>query len=84
MPYIDQDTRSLLQPYLETILRPRTVGELNYVITQLCRQFLANSQASYADHNAIVGVLECAKLEFYRRLLAAYEDEKIKLNGDVY
>jgi hypothetical protein len=31
-------------------------------------------------------VLECAKLELYRRIVAAYEDEKIAdpENGDVY
>ena len=30
------------------------------------------------------GVVECVKLEFYRRAVAAYEDEKCKENGDVY
>jgi hypothetical protein len=28
--------------------------------------------------------LETAKFEFYRRLAASYEDEKIAENGDVY
>ena len=32
----------------------------------------------------LVGVLECAKLELYRRLAAPYEDLKIEDNGDVY
>ena len=32
----------------------------------------------------MVGVLECAKLELYRRMAAPYEDEKIEDNGDVY
>lgn len=31
-----------------------------------------------------VGVIECAVLEFYRRVVAPYEDEAIKRNGDVY
>lgn len=30
------------------------------------------------------GVLRCAQLEMYRRMIAAYEDEKIKEKGDVY
>ena len=30
------------------------------------------------------GALESAKLEFYRRVVAPYEDEKMNLNGDVY
>jgi hypothetical protein len=32
----------------------------------------------------LVGVLECAKQELYRRILIPYEDAKIELNGDVY
>lgn len=32
----------------------------------------------------ILGVLEGAKLELYRRKIALYEDIKIKENGDVY
>ena len=34
--------------------------------------------------NAIIGALECAKLELYRRVAAPYEDDKIIENGDVY
>ena len=30
------------------------------------------------------GALECAKLEFYRRVVSKYEDQKILDNGDVY
>ena len=30
------------------------------------------------------GAVECAKLEFYRRVVAPHEDEKMKDNGDVY
>lgn len=32
--------------------------------------------------NALAAV-ECAKLEFYRRILAPYEDKKIGENGDI-
>ena len=39
---------------------------------------------SYSVMNEIVGALECAKLEMYRRIYAPYEDEKIEANGDVY
>jgi len=31
-----------------------------------------------------VGVLECAKMELYRRVAAPYEDKKKEENGDVY
>jgi hypothetical protein len=32
----------------------------------------------------MIGVLECAKLELYRRVAAPYEDAKCEDNGDVY
>ena len=38
----------------------------------------------YRDFNAAIGVLECAKLELYRRAAATYEDAKLAEHGDVY
>jgi hypothetical protein len=38
----------------------------------------------YANINEAIGVLECAKLELYRRIAAPYEDHKISETGDVY
>lgn len=84
MPYIEKARREALQHYLEALPKAQSAGELNYVLTQICRDFLARSKASYADHNEIIGVLESAKLEFYRRAVAGYEDGKIDTNGDVY
>jgi hypothetical protein len=34
-------------------------------------------------YNDAIGALEGAKLELYRRYVSAYEDDKIKENGDV-
>ena len=34
--------------------------------------------------NEAIGVLECAKLELYQRVIADYENEKMRVNGDVY
>ena len=39
---------------------------------------------NYALYNAVIGVLECAKMELYRRQISPYEDRKIAENGDVY
>ena len=83
MPYIKTNRRIVLDQHLEAA-KPADVGELNYVITQICRDFLSRSKALYADHNAVIGVLESAKLEFYRRAVSPYEDRKIAENGDVY
>jgi hypothetical protein len=57
---------------------------LNYVLTDLVTDYLDQRTPSYAVFNEVIGVLECMKLELYRRILAPYEDEKCKENGDVY
>lgn len=62
----------------------QTAGELNYAITILCKAYLRENGLSYQRINDIVGALEGCKLEFYRRLVAGYEDKKIQENGDVY
>lgn len=59
-------------------------GELNYAITLMCWLYLQSKGVSYTNMNEVVGVLECAKLELYRRMAAPYEDTKIEENGDVY
>lgn len=85
MPYINQAERERMASDINSLSHSMsTAGELNYAVTQLCRRFLINSPGKYADYNAVIGVLECAKLEFYRRAAAAYEDRKIAENGDVY
>jgi len=57
-------------------------GTLNYIITRLCDFWLEDP--NYEKYNAVIGVLECAKQELYRRQIAPYEDEKWQQNGDVY
>jgi len=85
MPYISQRTRNefvldrgFSLPY--TIENP---GELNYLITELVKVYRATNHG-YQAINDIIGALEGAKLEFYRRIAAPYEDLKIEGNGDVY
>lgn len=83
MPYIKQERRLALA--FDDYPRPEGPGELNYVITKLIDDYLYRKvKGSYADINEVIGVLECAKLEFYRRIAAPYEDEKCRQYGDVY
>lgn len=86
MPYITSGDRLELDNLMRTA---KTPGELNYEITKLLLMYLAdtcpiNRDPNYTDYNAVIGVLESCKLEFYRRAVAPYEDVKIKENGDVY
>lgn len=59
-------------------------GELNFVLTTIIRDYFERNGGRYQQINDIVGALEGAKLEFYRRVAAPYEDTKIVENGDVY
>lgn len=79
MPYIKKDKRE----WLEMDNHALTPGELNYLITRLCLKYLG-PKPGYSQYNDIVGALECAKLEFYRRKVSAYENEAMLRNGDVY
>jgi len=60
-------------------------GDWNYVITKLIKETLhyENCEINYKTHNEVVGMLECCKLEYFRRNVALYEDGKIEQNGDV-
>lgn len=81
MPYIEPERR-------EAILKgakPRDAGELNFAITILVDNYLKDKgEIRYAHLNEVIGAMDCAKLELYRRVAAPYEDKKIEENGDVY
>jgi len=82
MPYVKRTERARL----DGGGAPETPGDLNYLITRQVDAYLARKGVNYANLNEVIGVLECAKLELYRRLVASYEDRKIAdpENGDVY
>jgi hypothetical protein len=80
MPYIVDSARE----QLDNGGLPNSAGELNYMISSLIDEYLHEYGKNYTNINEVIGVLECAKLELYRRVAAPYEDEKIEQNGDVY
>lgn len=82
MPYIKQDRRERLLLFAAEV--PQNAGELNFMFTMIAKNYLRNGGTSYQRLNDIVGALEGAKLELYRRVAAPYEDTKIEENGDVY
>jgi predicted DNA-binding protein with PD1-like motif len=81
MPYIRQDQRVALENQPAGMLQP---GDLNYMVTKLIQKYCSNRGINYQTINDVIGALEGAKLEFYRRVAIQYEDSKIKENGDVY
>lgn len=85
MPYIDQQARDRLKENAQAL----TAGELQYIFATLIKDYLDRINATrghyrYQDLNDIMGALNGANLEFYRRVVAPYENDKIDENGDCY
>ena len=84
MPYIKEKKRRNFKFGLQN-LSPKDAGELNFVLTEVCNRFLkAKQPLSYQDLNDVLGALEGAKQELYRRVVSPYEDAKRDENGEVY
>lgn len=83
MPCIAPEVRNRLALAYNNVIT-ETPGDLNYAITQLLEAYREGNGDSYWTFNDMIGVLECAKQELYRRIVSPYEDRKIQENGDVY
>lgn len=93
MPYIPRTDRPIYDESISRLaeslrLQPETKrkGHANYVITQILRLAWGveePSNESYSSYADLIGTLECAKLELYRRWVAPYEDRAIESNGDL-
>ena len=87
MPYIKKESRpaidELVNPlinYLKSLPVEKQDGALNYVITKIIKGLYPKK---YFHFNRALGVLSAVTNEFYRRVVAPFEDTKIKENGDV-
>ena len=79
MPYIPpSEKRNVDQDNLIT-----NAGQFNYALNQLVSIYIEQNNFNYQTANDIIGAMECAKMELYRRLIGPYEDKKILQNGDV-
>lgn len=88
MPYIKLEDRGVIDEQLTPLLaniHRRSEGELNYILTRIVDGWVrGNEQPSYFVYSLGLAAFEAAKLEYYRRRLAPYEDVKCAANGDVY
>ena len=89
MPYITKERRERIDKDLNELINSLNAlnavdGDLNYVFTSLLDRVLDLKNTKYSKINTAVGALECTKLELYRRRATEYENEKPKINGDVY
>lgn len=84
MPYITQNQRKYLNDITVKDIAGKigSPGELNYVISRICTDIFKENP-KYSTVNDIIGALEGAKIEFYRRCAVPYEETKILENGDL-
>ena len=95
MPYISNDKRSILDSHIDSLYHElvgleadddenNMEGNLNYLLTRLLMMVYGDKNSTrYAQINDAIGMLECCKMEFYRKVAAPYEDQKEFENGEV-
>ena len=88
MPYIKTEDRERYREALaqvvgalESIPEENRDGHVNYIVTVILKRLY--KPPKYRRYNKAIGVLECIKQEFYRRVVAPYEDKKNEKNSDV-
>lgn len=79
MPYIPQSEKIKVDQDKSIT----NAGQFNYALNQVISAYIDQNKFNYQTCNDIIGAMECAKMELYRRLVAPYEDKKILQNGDV-
>ena len=92
MPYLPEDFKHEIEQsegldfqkaYGASLKLKDFLGYLNYKNFVLIKAWIAKNGKSYFALAGIIGTLICCVLEVYRRVVAPYEDTKIKDNGDV-
>lgn len=84
MPYITKERREWLDGEgWGNRGFPENAGDLNYLFTDIIAKYIHPVDTNYQRLNDVIGALESAKLEFYRRVVVPYEYSKIVKNGDI-
>lgn len=94
MPYINQTTRKLLDGEIDKLIiqfdnfdDDEIEGVLNYTISRILSAGIKSGHNidkwRYYLINRAIGVLECVKQEFYRRIAAPYETQAMNKNLDI-
>lgn len=94
MPYIPKRNRKAYDHLIDHLAAQLNVvdsndelsGDMNYIFFRLARLLCdpeSGGERRYAVMAVVSSALGEAQAEFRRRVMAPYEDEKIKENGDV-
>lgn len=91
MPYIEQEKRDILDPAIESLFvrlidmqckdeESNMEENINYVFTKLLKKCYGES---YGEINNALGIMSAVQLEYYRKVVTPYGNQKIYENGDV-
>ncbi|MFA5599147.1 MAG: hypothetical protein WDA06_00985 [Phenylobacterium sp.] len=90
MPYIKEERKNELDVNKEINSIAKSLkdnnwgtGDFNYVISRIA-WLLVKDNISYKTLSKARAAMNDASIEFYRRLMADYEDKKAEENGDVF
>lgn len=84
MPYVKEENREKFDVDIASLSEKVTCeGDLNYIISVLMHDRLSKIGLNYQNANNLVGMLECAKMELYRTIIAPYENIKMDENGRI-
>jgi len=92
MPYIKEEHRKLLDPIINDLKRDIvniTLDDesvnlecvINYTLTKLLSMMY--SAKTYDEINDVIGMLECCKLEYYRKVAATINDQSEYDQGEI-
>lgn len=86
MPYISPPRREAFAQLRNAVKSTRldTVGELEYLFCYLADLYVGQHIKNFELLNGVVGAFESGKMEFYRKMVAGYEDGKETANGTVW
>ena len=89
MPYIRKDQREDLDPLLEPLIhllcsKKNNSGELVYVFYRILKEkYVDPPNADFDWQSTALKVLNATEHEYYRRMMAPYENKAIRRNGDI-
>lgn len=89
MPYVKQQQRARLDPYIwqlivELVRMGFASGDVSYALTQVLLSYVKYHGKCYKTLKDVGGILSYTDKEFYRKVVAPYEDKKAKENGEVF
>ena len=85
MPYIKEEDRISFNEVEFELAEAgvKTAGEIQYLVALVVREYLSDKELRYQQLNDVMGALSGASQEFYREVVAPYEDRCITKNGEI-